>query len=163
MDFKDEGDEIVVIGETGPELGASEYLRTVHGIVDGKPPATDLKAEFEAARAVKKIIHEHGDKVTAVHDCSAGGIGVALAEMAIKCGIGARIDPMKIPGSFRNVHEALFSESNGRYILTLRGSAGDVLADLDVPWAVIGTTGGSTLEFGDVAWTSPNLMMPTMA
>ncbi|AAB85851.1 MULTISPECIES: phosphoribosylformylglycinamidine synthase subunit PurL [Methanothermobacter] len=151
LDFKDEGEEIVVIGETGPELGASEYLRTVHGIVDGKPPETDLKAEFEAAKAVKEIIDGSGNKVTAVHDCSAGGIAVAVAEMAIKSGIGARIDPMKIPGRFRNIHEALFSESNGRYIMTVRGSARDILGGLDVPWAVIGTTGGRTLEFGDVA------------
>ena len=151
MDFKAEGEKIIVIGDTKPELGASEYLRTVHGIVDGKPPETDLRAEFDAANSVRRIIERFGDKVTAIHDCSAGGIGVAVAEMAIKSGIGATIDTGKIPGSFSNIHEALFSESNGRYILTVTGSVEEIIQELEVPCAVIGTTGGGALKFDDVA------------
>lgn len=151
MDFKAEGEKILVIGHTKPELGASEYLRTVHGIVDGKPPETDLRAEFDAANSVRKIIERFGDQVTAIHDCSAGGIGVAVAEMAIKSGIGATIDTGKIPGSFSNIHEALFSESNGRYIITVTGSVDEIIQEIEVPCAVIGTTGGDTLKFDDVA------------
>ncbi|MCG2827984.1 phosphoribosylformylglycinamidine synthase subunit PurL [Methanothermobacter sp. K4] len=151
MDFKAEGEKIIVIGDTKPELGASEYLRTVHGIVDGKPPETDLRAEFDAANSVRKIIERFGDEVTAIHDCSAGGIGVAVAEMAIKSGIGATIDTGKIPGSFSNIHEALFSESNGRYIIAVKGSVDEIIQEIEVPCAVIGITGGGALKFDDVA------------
>ncbi len=150
LEFKAPGEYIVIIGETKPEMGASEYLRSVHGIVDGLPPAADLNGEVKAAETVRSLIEEHGDSVTAVHDCSAGGIAVAVAEMALKSGMGAVIYTEKIPGEFRNPHEALFSESHGRYILTLSEDPGEILSDSGVPWAVIGRTGGDVLRMDDV-------------
>ncbi len=127
--FKAEGEEIFVIGDTRGHLGQSLWLREIHGREEGPPPPVDLKAERKAGDLVRKLITT--GKVTAVHDISDGGLLVAIAEMALAGGIGARINAL-------NANRA-FGEDQGRYIVTaLKGS--------EIDGAVqIGTTGGSTL------------------
>jgi phosphoribosylformylglycinamidine synthase len=76
--FKDEGDVIVLLGETKEELGGSEYLKQVHGIVAGDPPVLDLQAETNLVRALL----EASDRgiIKSAHDLSEGGIALSLAE-----------------------------------------------------------------------------------
>ncbi|MBI4003632.1 MAG: phosphoribosylformylglycinamidine synthase subunit PurL [Candidatus Omnitrophica bacterium] len=79
--FKDEGDAILLLGETREELGGSEYLATIHGRKAGKPPRVDLKAE----RALQEFMVEAASRglVKSAHDCSDGGLAVAIAESCI--------------------------------------------------------------------------------
>ena len=81
MHFREEGDAIVLLGEPTDELGASEYLAWIHGVVAGAPPACDLLRE----RALVDTLHESNAAglLHSAHDCSEGGFAVAIAECCI--------------------------------------------------------------------------------
>ncbi|HLN92768.1 MAG TPA: AIR synthase-related protein, partial [Thermoanaerobaculia bacterium] len=99
-------------GETRDELGASEFLRTVHGRDDGPCPEVDLAAE---RRLVDLLVRLAGEgRLASAHDVSDGGLAVALAECAMESGLGVdvRLDAPVRPSSL------LFGESTGRAILT---------------------------------------------
>ncbi len=125
LGFKSAGDLIVVVG--GPSkghLGQSIYLREICNREEGAPPPVDLDLERRAGNFVRKSIANGW--VTACHDCSDGGIGVALAEMALAGNIGARLD---LPEGIA-AHAFLFGEDQARYIITVPlDYAGIVLAE----------------------------------
>ncbi len=146
LNFKNEGDKIIVIGNTSPELDGSEYHNTVFGVVQGNPPEVDMEAEFNSANTILELIRNDADgNITAAHDCSAGGLGVAISEMAISGGIGASIDTSKLPADDKmNASEILFSESNARFVITVK-NVDELLDNIDVPAAIIGQVGGKNL------------------
>src|SRR5207253_8077407 len=76
--FEHAGDSIVLLGEPTGELGASEYLARIHGVVAGRPPRCDLAAERRLIDAVLDAIQ--AGHITSAHDTSDGGLAVALAE-----------------------------------------------------------------------------------
>lgn len=152
MDFKEENDKILLIGETYDELGGSEYLRTVYGIEDGMAPRIRIDQETANGKTVLDIIDSDKDKnITAVHDVSNGGILVALSEMALKSGLGCEIDISAIlTNGDLDVAELLYSETHGRYIITVKESAvDDILKDIDVPVAIIGEVKGNSLKLSE--------------
>ncbi|HET8986482.1 MAG TPA: AIR synthase related protein, partial [Trueperaceae bacterium] len=87
--FKREGDVVLLLGAGTPSLGASEYLYRVHGLEAGAPPALDLGAEAAVQRAVRALVA--GGLCDTAHDVSTGGLAVAVAEMALAGGRGARL------------------------------------------------------------------------
>jgi len=150
LKFKNKGDKIILIGETNPELDGSEYHKTVHGVVQGNPPKVGIEEEFASAQAVLKLVEgDEAGSITAVHDLSAGGLGVAIAEMVISSGLGADIDLLEVPGVASLSAEILFSESHARYLITVKNkTAADVintLKEINVPSSIIGTVGGDSL------------------
>jgi len=149
MNFKNEGDSIILIGKTYLELDGSAYHKEVHGIIQGKPPKVDMEAELGSASEVLKLISEDKDNaITAVHDCSAGGIGIAVAEMIISGNVGATLDISKVPKDSENMSDAetLFSESNARFIITVKKEyKEEILSKINAPAAIIGEVGGNTL------------------
>ena len=69
---------------------SSEYHRSLFGLVQGEAPEVIIDEEYSSGESVLDIItQDNEDAVTAVHDCSSGGIGVAIAEMAISGSLGA--------------------------------------------------------------------------
>src|SRR5437773_2100883 len=76
--FKKEGDIIILVGEIGDELGGSRFLKVCHGKKIGPPPHVDLAHEIEIQNAVRHLIR--AGLVQSAHDCSEGGLTVALAE-----------------------------------------------------------------------------------
>jgi phosphoribosylformylglycinamidine synthase subunit PurL len=151
-EFKNNGDIIVMIGKTRPELDGSEYHRSIYGLVQGKAPEVFMDEEYLAGKTVLDLIREdENGNITAVHDCSSGGIGIALSEMAISGNIGAIIDVNKVPveGDI-NLSTILFSESHGRYIITIKkDSVKEVLSKINVPSEVIGEVRGDSLVIED--------------
>ncbi|MFX0132211.1 MAG: phosphoribosylformylglycinamidine synthase subunit PurL [Candidatus Hodarchaeota archaeon] len=115
--FKNPGDIILIAGETFGELGGSEYYYYIHSITGGIAPKIRIETEKNTLNAVLKSIND--GLITAAHDCSKGGIAVTVAEMAVKGKLGAEININNIPASNLRLDELLFSESHGRYILTL--------------------------------------------
>jgi len=116
MDFKQCGDLIYVVGETKNELGGSAYLGTKGFIGNSVPQVEPAKAKSlmeKLAQASEKGL------VKACHDCSEGGIGVSVAEMAFAGGLGAEIKVKEIPvaGKIGRDDFILFSESNSRFIV----------------------------------------------
>lgn len=148
FEFKGEGDKIIIIGETSPELSGSEYQKLILGKVEGQPPLVNIEDEYKNAMAVLNLIREDSESnVTAVHDCSTGGIGVALSEMALSGDLGAEINLSWVPASEElDDFELLFSESHGRFIVTVKEKALEEIMDkLEVPAAVVGTVKGDSL------------------
>ncbi|MHB1476780.1 MAG: AIR synthase-related protein, partial [Coriobacteriia bacterium] len=144
MDFKHEGDAIALLGRTKNELGGSEYLKVVHDMVAGRPPRVDLVDERLLSELLVTAIGS--GIVRSAHDCSEGGLGVALAESCIAGGLGATVDlGTALPGV-----AALLSETQGRAVLTVAPEHFDALKVLAAthatPCTRIGTVGGDRLH-----------------
>jgi phosphoribosylformylglycinamidine synthase II len=144
MGFGNPGDDIVVIGETKPELGGSEYYHTLER-KGSTPPTLDFILEVRTMKAVLECIRQ--GLVTSCHDVSKGGLGVAIAEMAIVSGGGASLDLRLVPGKMMREDELLFSESNSRFLVTTKQPSRllEILLDASVPAARVGRVGGSSL------------------
>src|SRR5947199_328531 len=110
--FKSDGQAILLIGKTRGWLGQSIYLSELCGREEGAPPPVDLAKERRNGDFISAAIK--AGRVTAVHDLAEGGLGVALAEMAIGGRIGARINrlPDGVPA-----HGILFGEGQARYLV----------------------------------------------
>jgi phosphoribosylformylglycinamidine synthase subunit PurL len=117
-------------------LGQSIYLREILGKEEGPPPPVDLALEKKNGDFVRSLIE--AGKITACHDCSDGGLLVALAEMTYKTGIGANITANGNTGFW-------FGEDQARYIVTGTGIA-DLAKKAGVEIISLGNTGGNKLE-----------------
>ncbi len=145
--FRDEGDAIVLLGKTREDLGGSEYLKVLQHREQGSPPFLSLETEKALQDFVLKVIHE--GLVQSAHDCSDGGLAVALAECCVSGPSAARGAVVKLGlGSLRR-DALLFGESQSRVILSTRPNAVESLlsraAEAGVPAAQIGTVGGDRL------------------
>jgi phosphoribosylformylglycinamidine synthase len=150
--FRESGDVIIVLGENRGELGGSEYLKHVHGAVRGRPPAVDLAAERALQNLLVRLAEDR--LVRSAHDCSDGGLAVALAECTFGTnGIGAEVSLEGISiarDSVVNEAAVLFGESASRVVLsTAQNRVTEVLqqaAAAGVPARVIGETGGNRIR-----------------
>jgi phosphoribosylformylglycinamidine synthase len=116
-DFKRAGEFIFVLGLTRPELGGSEVASEL-GLGGGQVPQVDLVSARERYLAYHQAVL--GGLVTACHDCSDGGLGVALAEMCIGGRLGAQVDLAKAPSCGCGCAlELLYSESASRFVVTV--------------------------------------------
>jgi phosphoribosylformylglycinamidine (FGAM) synthase-like enzyme len=97
-------------------MGGSEYYEYFHNITGGVVPNVNLASEKLNANAMLKLIRNN--LVGCVHDCSKGGLGVALAEIAIKGEIGITIDLNHVPNSCSRLDNLIFSESHSRFIFS---------------------------------------------
>ena len=119
--FKREGDVIWLIGESKGWLGQSLYLRDICGREEGAPPPVDLATEKRNGDFVRGLIGV--GRLSAVHDVSDGGLLIALAEMTIASGLGARLEPPAgIPP-----HAFWFGEDQARYVVTADPANSDSL------------------------------------
>ncbi|HZF66612.1 MAG TPA: phosphoribosylformylglycinamidine synthase subunit PurL [Gemmatirosa sp.] len=157
--FRTVGDAIVLLGENTDELGGSEYLAAVHGVVAGAPPRVDLDGERRLIAALLDAIR--AGHVTSAHDCSDGGLAVALAECCMAdpdAWTGADVD--LAAWSSLPPRALLFGEAQGRIVVsTVRAEAVlAVAAAHGVPARRIGTVqaadAGLTLRVGARAWTA---------
>ena len=143
--FRQAGDAVLLLGEDRGELGGSEYLKVMHGVVAGDAPALDLGREAALLTLVTDGIA--AGLFHSAHDCSDGGIAVTLAESCFDTGgLGATID---LPAGARPV-SALFSESASRIVVSADASNVETIlaraAAAGVPARRIGTTGGPRLR-----------------
>ena len=137
--FSVEGDAVVLLGDTGDEIGGSEYLARVHGLTAGAPPRCDLNAERNLIEAILGAIG--AGVVRSAHDCSDGGLAVALAECCImdrNRPLGARIDLSALSHLPRRA--VLFGETQGRVVVSTPDPAAlrEIALRHGVPTAVIG-------------------------
>ncbi len=145
--FKQVGDEIVVLGENFGELGGSEYLKTMYGLVQGQPPALDLGKERALIALLVRAAAER--LLQSAHDCSDGGLAVTFAECAFDTGgIGFEVDVAGIGGA-AGVSHALFGESALRAVVSVTPEAlprvMNLARELGVPAAKVGRSGGSRI------------------
>ena len=146
MDLRwNDGDGIWLVGGGVPSLGGSEYLAYQHGIVAGNLPALDLDREGRMLQMLQQVAA--GDIDVAAHDVSAGGLAVALAEMAMASDIGATIDGVETGD---RVDATWFGESATRVVLALPAQQAGLIemiaGEWDTPIRRIGTVGGTSLS-----------------
>jgi phosphoribosylformylglycinamidine synthase len=117
MDVKRPQDLVYILGETRDELGGSEWFAKNHAI-GNKVPQVNAKKAMKLYRALNKAIG--AGLVASCHDCSDGGLGVALAEAAFAGGLGMNIDLKDVPyrGKKRDDY-VLFSETASRFVVTI--------------------------------------------
>jgi phosphoribosylformylglycinamidine synthase len=142
--FKQAGDEIVLLGEGFGELGGSEYLKTIHGLVQGQPPELDLGKERLLITLLTRAAA--AGLLQSAHDCSDGGVAVTLAECAFDTGgIGLAVDLPLVD----DATATLFGESASRAVVSVSAANLQALlplaGGLGVPARSIGRTGGSRI------------------
>ncbi len=145
--FMSPEESVFVIGTTTEELGGSEYYESILKFQGGTVPAPDARRDAHAFGAVRKLI---GSGLTiGVHDCSKGGLAIALGEMCLRHSLGATIDLGEIQGGSLSATDALFSESHGRFIISTvtKSKVEALLLSARVPFSVVGKTGGNALKF----------------
>jgi phosphoribosylformylglycinamidine synthase len=142
--FKQAGDTIILVGETNDELGGSEYLKAAHGLVTGAVPALDLELEGDVQAAVRQCVQE--GLLQSAHDCSEGGIAVALAEC---CLLGEPVGATLALDDELPPLASLFSETQSRIVVSVAEAnvpaVLDILSRFELPYSVLGETGGERL------------------
>jgi phosphoribosylformylglycinamidine synthase II len=117
MDVKRPDDRVYVLGITKDELGASEYFASL-GFIGNDVPKVNASSARKLYIALEKAIHE--GTVASCHDCSDGGLGVALAESAFSGDFGMTIELTKVPvENIKRADTILFSESQSRFVVTV--------------------------------------------
>jgi phosphoribosylformylglycinamidine synthase len=148
--FKRAGDVIVLLGVSREELGGSEYLKVMHGLVRGIPPALDLEAE----RRLQQVLVEGAAAgvIASAHDCAEGGLAVTVAESAFDTGLGVEVNVPAVTGTPPGMTDVatLFSESASRVIVSAEPARAHELLALaaraGVPASVVGRVGGNHLR-----------------
>ena len=141
-----EHETIFLVGATLPELGGSEYYEYIHKITGGTVPVVDMEVDKRNGDAVLKAIRN--GIVSSAHDCSKGGLGVALSEMAILGEAGLNVDLSMVPSSCSRMDELLFSESNSRYLVGTKDpeKLRITLSSERVTFTEIGKSGGNMIN-----------------
>ncbi|HXO96619.1 MAG TPA: phosphoribosylformylglycinamidine synthase subunit PurL [Chthoniobacterales bacterium] len=145
--FQQKNDLIWLVGGLGDEMGGSLYLRSIHGLKIGSPPRLD----YDQALAVHQFLAEaiRFGWVQSAHDCSDGGLAVALAESCVS-GEVKRGAEISVGARGRRTDELLFNESQSRILISSRpGSAAELrlLADRHkVDLIELGQVGGQILQ-----------------
>lgn len=149
MPFKNDGDLVVLLGESREELGGSEYLKVIHNIEKGLPPQLDLSLE----KAVQDVCREsiQAGIISSAHDCSDGGLAVALAECCITGNKGLEVDIET--DKIRN-DASLFGETQSRIIVSLSENHLDNLQAIankyEIPIQVLGKIEGNSLKISSL-------------
>jgi phosphoribosylformylglycinamidine synthase len=148
--FSRSDDVIVLLGRTDGHVGGSEYLQAIHGLVAGDAPPIDLEVELTLQQTLLKAIRE--GLVHSAHDCSDGGLAVAIAECCLGVRgrrVGARIVP---PPDGVRPDFFLFGEDQSRIVVSASpGKAEDLVAMVrsrGIAAEKIGTVGGERLVIG---------------
>ncbi|TET25847.1 MAG: phosphoribosylformylglycinamidine synthase, partial [Dehalococcoidia bacterium] len=146
MDFKRAGGLIYIVGATNNELGGSEYYKR-HGFIGNSVPKVSPKSAKELMERLSTASNK--GLVRACHDCSDGGIGVALAEMAFAGGLGAKVYLKSVPlgEPIERDDFILFSESNSRFLVEVAAENKDEFEKImaGVRIANIGQVNGSEM------------------
>src|SRR5437588_8952482 len=152
--FKSRGDVIILVGEIGNELGASRFLKVCHGRKEGLPPRLDVERELLVQNAVRELIRS--GLVRSAHDCSEGGLAVALAESCFNPDglLGAQIE--FDDAAHRAAATALFNESQSRTLVSCAVDDAEkiqgILRAKNVPHQKLGAVASETLSINEFSW-----------
>ena len=148
MGFQEQGESLLLLGDTREELGGSEWAWSQHRHLGGRPPAVDLPRERLLAEVL--VAGSRDGMLSSAHDLSDGGLAQALVESALSRGVGARV---VLPAGLSPFVQ-LFSESAGRVLVSVPRSEelrfSEMCAARGLPCTRIGVTDGTALEVQDV-------------
>jgi phosphoribosylformylglycinamidine synthase II len=172
--FKAEGDAIILVGEIGDEMGASHFLKVCHGRKEGLPPRLDVERELAVQNSVRELIR--AGLIKSAHDCSEGGLAVAIAESCFnpEKRFGADVDlgcshgPV---GRSETGHravattETLFNESQSRIVISCTSDNAENILSLlrskKIPHRLLGRVTTKTLRLktadAELSWAIDEL------
>lgn len=167
--FKAAGDIVILLGEIGRELGASHFLKVCHGRKEGLPPRLDIERELAVQAALRELIC--AGLVRSAHDCSEGGLAVALAESCFnpegRFSVQIDLDPtLSEPNGTLRCDELLFGESQSRIVISVAAEKADqilaLLRDRSLAASVLGRVAESdvfriTARGNDHSWSTSDL------
>jgi phosphoribosylformylglycinamidine synthase len=143
------GDVMILVGKTKNELGGSEYFEYIHGFVGGTCPKVDFKESKENMDAILALFNK--SLLKGVHDCSKGGLAVAVSELCMQNNVGCKVSLGKVPGEKLSKDRLLFSESHSRYLLVVQkqnlAQTQKVLSQNNVSYNIIGSFEGDQIQF----------------
>lgn len=144
-----DNDVLVIIGNTKNEMGGSEYFEYIHKFIGGKCPVVNFDESKKNMDFVLNIIKK--GILKNVHDCSKGGLSVAVSEICMINQIGCNVSLEKVPGEKLDVDRTLFSESHSRYLLVLEKknlkTLEDILKKNKISYGIIGAFGSDQIRF----------------
>ena len=147
--FRSAGDVVVLLGETRDELGGSEYLKTMHGLIRGEAPSLDLAREA----ALQRVLVEGAADgiIRSAHDCAEGGVAITIAECCFDSSLGVAVDLKSVGATETWRHVAtLFGESASRAVVSVSPEHVDRLlamaAAVNLPARRIGIVGGDRIR-----------------
>ncbi len=147
--LREEGDDLIIVGNTSDEMGGSEYYEHIHNLTGGQVSRVNLKKEKILLRSLLRILRS--GRVESAHDISKGGLAAALAEMSVQGRKGATVDLDRVPNKTSRMDNLLFSETRSRLVLETkpRNTARIVSSfkRLGIPAAKIGTVTDNGVEF----------------
>ncbi|MBV8213637.1 MAG: phosphoribosylformylglycinamidine synthase subunit PurL [Verrucomicrobia bacterium] len=162
--FQIQGDVIFLIGGVGDEIGGSLYLKTIYGKKAGLPPRLNFDRELAVQKFLRGLIRK--GVVKSAHDCSEGGLAVALAECCMsgaeKIGAQIRLSGMSGSSSLANqrLDVSLFNESQSRIVVSVPSQESELVhqdaAQAGIELIRLGSVGGSELTIessdGTLSW-----------
>jgi len=148
-----DGDCLVIVGNTKDEMGGSEYFEYIHKFIGGKCPVVNFEESKKNMSAILEVIDNN--LVKSAHDCSKGGLAVAISEMCMTNQIGCKVSLEKIPGEKLPIDRILFSESHSRYLLAFDKinlkKLESVLKKNNVSFMQIGHFGSEQIQFTNIS------------
>ncbi len=162
--FKQEGDDIILLGSSREDLGGSEYLKVVHAREQGSPPYLSLNAEKALHDCLLLLIRDR--LLQSAHDCSEGGVAVALTESCISGPDRALGAVVRLPRGRLRKDAVLFGESQSRVVVSAKPAHRQPIVDharrFGVPIEIMGTVTGGRLivSVGDEGSTEPAIDQP---
>jgi phosphoribosylformylglycinamidine synthase len=149
--FPSAGLDVILFGDNRGELGGSEYLKAIHGLIRGVLPSLDLGMERALQALLVRLAAE--GLMRSAHDCAEGGLAITLAECCFDSGgVGASVNvpAAGLAGETDLVEATLFGESPSRVIVSVEPARTAAVlaaaAEAGVPAAWIGATGGSAIS-----------------
>ena len=144
--FQESDSVVMLLGDSRTSLGGSEYLKVVHGLICGVPPILDLKTECTLQRVLVELVG--AGLLLSAHDCSDGGLAVALAECSADTdGIGCEV---AIPTMAGGIINSLFGESASNVVVSIRkkdvSRVIEVVNAASLPWLTLGHSGGKRVR-----------------
>ncbi len=162
--FREDGDDIILLGATREDLGGSEYLKVQHSREQGSPPYLSLEMEQAVQSCVLQLIR--AGLVQSAHDCSDGGFAVALAECCMSGPDRSRGAVVRLTPGRQRKDSTLFGESQSRIIVSAKPAQRQAILEqaqqMGVPAGVIGAVGGASLVIylGDEQSTTKTVDLP---
>ena len=162
--FREDGDDIILLGSTREDLGGSEYLKVLHSREQGSPPYLNLDTEQAVQGCVLQLIR--AGLVQSAHDCSDGGVTVALAECCMSGPDRSRGAVVRLTPGRQRKDSMLFGESQSRIIVSAKPAQRQAILEqaqrMGVPAVVIGAVGGASLVIylGDEQSTTKTIDLP---
>ena len=149
LGFKQEGDLIILLGNSKEDLGSSQYLAKIRGVELSPCPAFDLDEEYDVQQSLLHLIGE--GLIRSAHDTSEGGLFISLLESAMESGLG--VDVKQAMDMRPDAY--WFGESQSRVVVSIRPEDKAAFeAAVKVPFEQLGTVGGTEISIDGNSWGS---------